>query len=164
MRNHSILREGAVAGVIGATVVALWFLVVDLASNELFYTPELLGRSVLSVLGPTAGDSPFMLVALYTVLHYAAFILLGILAVAVVHAGERESSVLAGALILFVAFELGFYGLMALLSQSEAIGALAWYQIGLANLMAALAMGTYLWRTHPRLSGQFAHALGGGER
>lgn len=164
MRNHSILREGAVAGIIGATVVAVWFLVVDMVSNELFHTPDLLGRSVLSIFGSTADDSRFMVVSLYTLFHYGAFILAGMLAVAVVHAGLRESSVLAGALILFVAFELGFYGMMALLSQSDAIGSLAWYQIGLANLLAAVAMGTYLWRTHPRLGGQFAHALGGGER
>ena len=56
MRNHSILREGAVAGIIGATVVAVWFLVVDMVSNELFHTPDLLGRSVLSIFGSTADD------------------------------------------------------------------------------------------------------------
>jgi divalent metal cation (Fe/Co/Zn/Cd) transporter len=82
---------------------------------------------------------------------------------AVVHHAEVESSVLAGALILFVAFEIGFYGFTALLSQHELLGDLAWYQIGIGNLLAAGAMGTYLWRRHPELSQEFVHALGGSE-
>jgi divalent metal cation (Fe/Co/Zn/Cd) transporter len=91
------------------------------------------------------------------------FSLAGMLLVAVAHRARVESSVLAGFLILFVAFEIGFYGLTALLSQQELLGELAWYQIGIGNLLAAAAMGTYLWRRHPELSSEFAHALGGAE-
>ena len=79
-------------------------------------------------------------------------------------AGVRAPGLLAGALILFVAIEIGFYGLSAVLAESPLLGALAWYQIGLANLVAALAMGTYLWRRNPALGGRLDFALGGGER
>jgi hypothetical protein len=41
------------------------------------------------------------------------------------------------------------------------LGALAWYQIMLGNLVAAFAMGTYLWRTHPELREELRHALDG---
>jgi hypothetical protein len=162
MREHNVFREGFIAGVIGATSVALWFLFVDLVAAHPFYTPEVLGRSLLSVLGPDRGDSTMMVVSIYTIFHYAAFILSGIIATAIIHAGRQQSAVLAGALILFVAFELGFYGLTALLSES-ALGSLAWYQIGAANLIATLLMGAYLWRIHPSLGRRLDFALGGRE-
>ena len=171
MERSSVVRDGIVAGIIGATVVALWFLVVDVVAGRPFYTPELLGRGVLGVFGreragvtTSGGDSVLMVVALYTAIHYLAFILVGILAAAIVRAGEREPGLLAGALILFVAIEIGFYGLSALLAESPLLGALAWYQIGLANLLAAIAMGTYLWRRNPALGRGLDYALGGGEQ
>ena len=162
-KQHSVVREGIVAGAIGATIVALWFLVIDIAAGHALMTPEALGRTVLRVLGPPFDDSLAVVVAVYTVFHYVAFAIVGIIAVAIVHAGEREPSVLAGALILFVAIEIGFYGLTALLTESP-LGNLAWYQIGLANLLAAIGMGVYLWRRHPALSARLDYALGGGER
>jgi len=38
---------------------------------------------------------------------------------------------------------------------------LAWYQIAAGNVLAALLMGTYLYRTHPALRQEFAHAMEG---
>lgn len=162
MREHNVFREGCIAGVIGATAVALWFLIVDLVAAHPLYTPELLGRSLLSVLGPDRGDSRLLVVTVYTVFHYVAFMVAGVLATAIIHAGRAQSAVLAGALILFVAFEIGFYGFTALLSESV-LGALAWYQIGAANLIATLLMGIYLWRIHPSLGRRLDFALGGRE-
>ena len=52
----------------------------------------------------------------------------------------------------------------ALLAQTDALGTLAWYQIGAANLVAAILMGTYLWRTHPALGRGLNFALEGGEQ
>lgn len=162
MREHNVFREGFIAGVIGATAVALWFFVIDVVAAHPFYTPEILGRSLLSVLGPGRGDPQLLVVAIYTVFHYAAFIASGIVATGIIHAGRQQSAVLAGALILFVAFEIGFYGLTALLSESQ-LGSLAWYQIGAANLIATLLMGAYLWRIHPSLGRRLDFALGGRE-
>jgi len=82
------------------------------------------------------------------------------LAVFLVHAGERTASVLAGSMILFVAFELGFYGMVALL-QETVLGNFAWYQILAGNLLAAILMGTYLWRGHPAARRSLVRALEG---
>jgi len=57
--------------------------------------------------------------------HYLAFIGVGLLVAVIVHFAEREPSVLAGAMMLFVAFEIGFYGLSSALSESPFFGALA---------------------------------------
>src|ERR687892_97720 len=91
----SIVREGAVAGVIGAAVVALWFLVFDIARGRPLLTPALLGAAFflgadapadLEVrLGPVLG---------YTLLHGLAFVAFGIIAASVIAATEREPTLI----------------------------------------------------------------------
>jgi hypothetical protein len=158
-QTHSVVREGVIAGVLGATAVAVWFFVVDLIGGRPLFTPGTLGEGLLSVFGRSP-ETQAMNVIAYTIFHYAVFILVGIIAVILVHAGERMPSVLAGAMILFVAFELGFYGLVALLQESV-LGSLAWYQILAGNLLAAALMGTYLWRAHPAMRDGLVRALEG---
>ena len=46
MASHPrYLREGVIAGLIGAAVVAVWFLIYDAASGRPFRTPALLGAA-----------------------------------------------------------------------------------------------------------------------
>lgn len=161
--HHNALREGFIAGVLGATSVALWFFIVDSVSGRPFHTPALLGTALLGVLGPAGSEGMLTHVAIYTLFHYAAFCVVGVVLMLIVHRAKTEPAVLAGLLILFVAFETGFYGLTALLSQDELLGSLAWYQIAAGNLLAAASMGIYVWRRHPALGRDFAHALGGTE-
>ncbi len=164
MGNQSLIREGVFAGILGAVGVAIWFLLVDTISGRPFYTPALLGEGLLSLFGDRRSDGFFNYAAVYTIFHFTAFIIVGIIATAIVRWGEREPAVLAGALILFVAIQVAFYGFTALLSQSDRIGQLAWYQVGVANLIAAVLMGVYLWRAHPAVGKRMDFALGGGER
>ena len=160
-RQHNFFREGAFTGFIGATAIAVWFLIVDLIAGQAFYTPEFLGRGLVSVLGKNMmGDTSFTHIAAYTVFHYAAFVLVGILLTVIVHQAERTPAILAGALVAFVMMTMGFYMVAAAFSES-ALGKLAWPQIFIANLLAAALMMGYLWRTHPRLAGELRQALEG---
>ena len=159
---HRIAREGLTAGVLGATAIAIWFLIVDAIAGRPFFTPIELGRSLLSVLGATpVQDSNVVYILVYTLFHYAAFIAVGIFAVAVIEFARSEPSVLAGAVILFVAFELAFNGFVALLQETTNLGRLSWVQVMAGNLIAAVVMGTYLWRAHPELRESLSHALDG---
>jgi hypothetical protein len=164
MNGRSIARDGITAGLIGATAVAIWFLIVDTIAGHPLHTPRVLGTALFSVLGPLGSEGSAVHILAYPVFHYVAFIVIGIIAAAIIHWSEREPTVLAGLLILFVAFELGFYGLTALLAEYLPIGDLAWYQVAAGNLIAAALMGTYLWRTNPALGQHFAEALDGRER
>jgi ABC-type Fe3+-siderophore transport system permease subunit len=164
LERHRTLREGVISGFLGATAVAVWFLVLDTASGRPLATPTMLGQSVASFFGEGEGASALTYVLGYTMYHYAAFALVGIVISAIVNNAEREPSMLIGLMFLFVAFEVGWYGFTALLSRSEYFGALAWYQVMVANLVAALTIGLYMWRSHPALLGRFAHELAGGER
>ncbi|HEU4585424.1 MAG TPA: hypothetical protein VFR95_06720 [Gemmatimonadaceae bacterium] len=164
MNGRSIARDGITAGVIGATAVAVWFLIIDTIAGHPLHTPLVLGTALFSVLGPLGSEGSVVHILAYTVFHYAAFIVVGIIAAAIIHWADREPTVLAGLLILFVSFEVGFYGLTALLAEFLPIGTLAWYQVAAGNLIAAVLMGTYLWRTNPALREHFVEALDGRER
>ena len=161
--RHSIVRDGIVAGVLGATAVAIWFLGVDMVYAHAFRTPEALGRGLLRLFGPPGTEGMMTFVIGYTIFHFAAFIAAGLFVSVIVHWAQTSPTVLAGAMLLFVAFEIGFYGLSAALQESPILGALGWAQVGTGNLVAALVMGTYMWRTHPELKGELNYALAGEE-
>jgi putative oxidoreductase len=157
---HPVFREGVLAGIIGATAIAAWFFIVDLVAGQALFTPSTLGRAVFSVLGAVPdAESPIIHVLAYTLFHYAAFITVGIVAAAMVRLAGDEPSVLMGFVILFVAFEVGFYAFVAVLSQVTPLGGLAWWQVMVGNVIAAAAMGFYLLRRHPVLREQFRHSL-----
>lgn len=159
-RPHPLLHDGIVAGLIGASCIAVWFLVVDLIGGHPFFTPATLGRDLLGVLGPGAdGDGAVMAVLVYTVFHVAAFMLVGLVAALIVSLARREPSILLGFVVLFVATEVGFYGYVGLMREVSDLGRLAWYQVMLGNLVAAAAMGYYFWRTHRELGDEFRHSL-----
>ncbi|HEX8851323.1 MAG TPA: hypothetical protein VF761_17485 [Gemmatimonadaceae bacterium] len=159
--HHSALREGVITGILGASVVAIWFLGIDVVAGHPLRTPEILGRALVSVLGPRGSEGAMTFVAAYTVFHYLAFAVVGVLATVIVHFAAREPSILAGVVILFVAVEIGFYGLVGLLSEPNVLGQVAWYQVLIGNLLAALVMGWYLWRMHPQLGRELDDALSG---
>jgi uncharacterized membrane protein YphA (DoxX/SURF4 family) len=158
---HPLLHDGVIAGLIGAAVIAVWFFIVDAIAGRPFFTPSTLGHGLLDILGkqkPT-DDSMVIHVLAYTVFHFAAFMIVGLIASLIVFLARREPSILFGFLVLFVAFEVGFYGLVGLLSQSTALREFAWYQVLIGNLLAAGAMGYYFWRTHKELGEEFRHSL-----
>lgn len=160
--DHNVVREGIIAGVLSATVIAVWLFVVDMIAGHPLLTPTVLGRGLYSLFGglrPT--DTPGMYIAVYTIFHYIAFCVIGIILATIIHGARRTPGIMAGFVVVFVAFELGFYGLAAALSINTQLQALAWYQIGAANLVATLVMGWYMWARHPEVKGNIRAALEG---
>ena len=161
MDRHGTIREGVIAGALGATGVAVWFLLVDTIAGQPFFTPQILGEAVKSIVAPESIASQFVIVALYTVFHYTMFFIAGIVVVAVVHGSATHPSLLAGMTILFVAFEVAFYGFVLMLQVATPLESIAWYQVGAANLVAAGLMGRYLWIQHPELTHRLNESLSG---
>lgn len=156
LAEHRIVREGIVSGLIGAAVVAFWFLLFDLLRVQPFFTPGALGSALF--LGATSSDAVVVnagTVIGYTLVHLGAFIVTGLIAAAVMTHGEKVPSLLFGAGMLFVAFEAFFMGFIALVAEFL-LGALAWWTILIGNLLATLAMGWYLWRKHPKVRAALA--------
>lgn len=162
VRDHNTIREGIYAGLLSATAIAVWLFLVDSIERHAFFTPNVLGSGLMRFLGaPRMGDTVAMHVIFYTVFHYVAFAIIGVIVAWVVHQARRTPGVLAGFLVTFVIVEGGFYGLAAMLSVTTQLGGIAWYQIMIANLLAAIVMFTFMWMRHPELKGQFAAALEG---
>lgn len=161
-RRHSTLREGVVAGAIAATGVAVWFLFVDLVTNELFFTPTRLGMAFGRVFGvaPMARSETAALVG-YTIVHYAGFAVVGILAVGIVHLARRQPTVLAGAFLAFFVAQALIYVFIGLLSTTRLLGHLTWVQISIANVIGAVLIGWKLRRDHPGLGERFDRVVSG---
>ncbi|HZI40769.1 MAG TPA: DoxX family protein [Gemmatimonadaceae bacterium] len=157
---HPLLHDGIIAGLIGASAIAVWFLIIDTIAGQPFRTPVALGNGLLDVLGPAdATDSKLTFVLVYTIFHFGAFMFVGLLAALIVHLAKHEPSILLGFVVLFVATEIGFYGLTGLLHEASSLKVLAWPQVMVGNLIAASSMGYYFWRTHRELGDEFRHSL-----
>lgn len=156
-----LFREGFITGLIGAGCVALWFLAVDTINGQPLYTPAMLGAAVFwGLRDPTALTITFPAVIGYTLLHIVAFAVVGIVAATLAELVERSPPTLFLVVVLFAAFEVGFYIVVALLAQ-PLLHALAWTNVAIGNLIAAGAMGVYLYRAHPRVRQSLAlHPLG----
>jgi hypothetical protein len=63
--------------------------------------------------------------------------------------------------VLFVSFQVGFYGITAMLAVTDFLGTMAWYQIAIGNILATAVMGGFLWRTHPAIRTNLDLALSG---
>ena len=162
-RQRSVIGEGTVAGVLGATAVAVFFLIVDYARGRPFLVPAGLGHALLHAMGLARSERMFAHVAAYTVFHYAAFIALGIAAAALLRRAEREPMLMAAGFLIFAVLEIVFYLLGAIISEASSLGMPAWYFVAGGNMLAAIVMGVYFWRAHPTLGRNLDHALSGRE-
>lgn len=164
-----ILREGFIAGLIGAAAVAIWFLIVDVVNGQAFFTPAMLGHATfwgetdpaaVRALFATNGEQIFASVVAYTAVHGVAFVVVGIIAAAFAYEVELFPSTLFIVVVFFAIFEFGFYVLVAIVAQ-PLLGALAWWNVAIGNAIAAFGMGYYLWRMHPKIREELmAHPLG----
>ncbi len=161
MTVQRLLREGLVTGLVGATAVAVWFLLVDLVSGQPFYTPAMLGSAVFwGLRDPALVEIAFPAVIGYTMLHVLAFGLVGMIAAMLAALVENFPSTLFIVVVFFAIFEVGFYIVVAILAQ-PLLGALAWSNVAIGNLVAAGGMGFFLWRAHPQIrQGLIDHPLG----
>lgn len=154
LARHSTVGEGLLVGAMGAASVALWFLLVDSLAGRPLYTPTTLGAALF---GSGVGGAAALWG--YTVFHYLAFAAVGVLAAYSTHLAERSPVLLALFAVLFVTFEVGFYGMTAVLHATSVLGELTWIQIAAGNLLATAVMGGFLWRTHPAVRPGLIEAL-----
>jgi hypothetical protein len=146
-----VLREGVVSGVIGGVIVAVWFLIYDVAGGHPFRTPALLGAIVFNAMHQPASVGVSTAVVLgYTVLHFFAFIMFGIASSILMVASEREPVVALGEVVLFIWFELCFVAFVTFLDNT-AVEEIGWWNIIGGNIAALAAIIAYFVHGHPRI-------------
>jgi hypothetical protein len=145
--KRQIIRDGAIAGVLGAVAVALWFLLFDFSRGRLFETPALLA----SVLFHLPAHGPLLpLIAEYTIVHFFAFVAFGVMCAILLEAAERKRTLMPSLLIALAAFEGLFVALVTLFGP-EFQGALSWWSVLVGNLLATAVMVAYFFARHPEL-------------
>jgi hypothetical protein len=148
-KSHSTMSEGTDVGIIGGLAVAVWFLILDSIAGRPFHTPSLLGQVVL--FGDSTPDTTrivFGAILVYTAFHFAVFALLGMGLVALVHWGVRDPVVRYALLPVFLVFEVLFYGLLEVFSE-RTNELFPFWAVLVANTLAAICMGLFLWKRHP---------------
>jgi len=151
LRNHPALVRGVVNGLIGAAVVAVWFFLLDLASGAPLRTPAALGSALLlGAAGPGEIVATFGLVAAYTVVHVTAFVIAGIVFVALAEEVERVPAMALLVLLTAILLEGLVLATIGVAAQ-WVLGTVGWWSVAVANVLAVLAMGWQVWRTHPML-------------
>ncbi len=144
-----VVKEGAAAGIIGAVILALWFLICDYAAGAPLRTPSILGWIILGG-GAGGGAISLPMVIGYTALHFIAFIAFGIAASILVFGSEREPLLVLGVLILFLWFEVSFLGCITVLNAA-ALEQLGLWRIIAGNLLALAGMVGYFEYGHRRI-------------
>ena len=138
-----------IAGVGGGTV-ALFFLAYDvLTRRDAFFTPSLLGSVLFEGLSVGSVNSVSMTaVAKFTLVHFAAFGLLGLALSWLTHQAEirsRHPALVIG--LVFLALEAGFW-IGASVLIPGVLGRIGVAPVAVANLLAAVGIGLYLVSTH----------------
>ncbi|HVB79470.1 MAG TPA: hypothetical protein VNE82_05890 [Candidatus Binataceae bacterium] len=143
-----VAREGALAGVIGAVVVAVWFLACDVAAGQIFRTPALLGAAIFQgIFDPSEVRVTLPLVLGYTALHFFTFVMFGIATAVLLLAADYEPVFALAAIFLLAIFEIFFVGALAAFDQA-ALTALGFWKILAGNVLAMIAMLSYFETRH----------------
>lgn len=153
-RQHKTFAEGILTGLVGAIVVAVWYLVVDIGRGKPLFTPNVLGQVfVQRDTLPTDHIVP-QAVAEYSLLHLIVFAILGIGLVWLTHLASRNPSLRMGVWLGMVIGFLLFLGHLVMLS-SITQQRLPWLTAIGGSVLGIGSMALYLWKRHPRLRGSF---------
>jgi hypothetical protein len=148
---RGILENGAVAGVLGALVVALWFFILDFLQSRPFFTPSLLGSVLFSGARPVDVQSVnAIMVFAYTGLHGLLYLIAGTMLAWMVWEIDEHPQFGMILILLFVLSQAVLFGLEVTVVP-QLVGVLGAFSVVAANLLSAVAMFWLLLRRHPRL-------------
>lgn len=146
--KRQIIRDGAVAGLLGAITVAVWFLLFDLSRGRLFETPAQLAMTLLR---SSPHDPILLLASEYTIVHILAFVSFGLVSAVLLEATERNRSLLPSLLIILAAFE-GMFVVFVTVLKPDSQGGLSWWSVLVGNLLATAVMLGFFFARHSRLA------------
>jgi len=157
LQQRPVVMKGLVTGLVGAVAVAAWFFLRDLVAGAPLHTPAALASALLlGAAGPADVSVTFGLVATYTVVHIAAFVVAGIALVALAEHVERAPAMAVLVVLAFIVLEALVVAILAV-GAEWVLGTLGWWSVAVGNLLAVLTMGWQVWRTHPTLQRRLLH-------
>jgi hypothetical protein len=140
-----VYLDGLIAGIVGAAIIAIWFLFLDAVTRLPFYAPTVLGDALFlraEHLSSTAGvEVSLKLTLMYTWVHVLVFAVLGEMAACFLLLTGKSPN-LGFFILLFVILEFGFVG-TAFVFAEPVLHQLSWPTVLLGNLLAAAGMTVY---------------------
>lgn len=138
-----VWQDGLISGVIGYASIAAYFAVLNLLDGRSpWFTLGTLGHAFFG------SGSPGPLIA-FNGLHLFVFLALGVVATFMIQEIEQHPAFWYAVFFVFVA---GFiFGYLVLLVLTGALAGTSPLTLAFGNLIAALAMGLYLFWRHPGL-------------
>jgi hypothetical protein len=145
----SVAEDGILTGIVGAAVVAVWFLILDIARGQIFFTPSLLGSVLFLGQSPDQAISvnSFVIFA-YTGLHGVLFLMAGLVLGWMFAMFERNPQFGTILLLLFLLFESILFSFEAGIFPNL-MGTMGTLAVASGNLFAAVTMFWFLLRRHP---------------
>jgi hypothetical protein len=142
-----VCLDGVIAGLIGATIVAIWFLFMDAVTRLPLYTPTVLGEGLLlreQGLASNVGEQASLkLTLMYSGVHGLVFMVLGVIAAYLLLLSKKKLHLGIVLIALFAVLELGFVG-SAFFVAKPVLDELAWPIVLTGNFLAAAGMACYL--------------------
>src|SRR6516164_286589 len=109
-----VCLDGVIAGLIGAAIVAIWFLFMDTVTRLPLYTPTVLGEGLLLKEQGLASNSgelvSLKLTVMYSGVHGLVFMVLGVIAAYLILLSKRKLHLGIALIALFAVLEFGFVG------------------------------------------------------
>lgn len=148
-QERNAIREGLFTGLIGAAVVAIFFLGVDLIRGVPGLTPSVLGE-VFVLRQPSAVTTEVNRNAamLFTVVHVLVFAFYGLLLSGLARRGETSSIARYTIVALVITYIPFFLGVLAVADETTR-GLFPAWSVLIANLLAAVAMVYFIWNRRP---------------
>lgn len=158
--TQDFLYDSFYSAAIGASVVALFFLVIDAVQGRPFFTPSLMGTVMFTgAPADTVSAVRLDMVAWFSLVHMAAFGMLGALLAFLVHEVELHAKNPAQFFVLFLLVFEGAFLVVSHLLLPGVNAVLGHFRIFLANLCAVGAMAVFLYQAHNENAWQrFKHA------
>ena len=148
---RGILQNGAVTGMLGAVVVALWFLPLDMRQSRPFFTPSLLGSVLFTGARPEDVHAVnAVMVFAYTGLHGLLFLVAGTALAWMVREVDEHPQLGIILILLFLLSQAVVFGLEVTIVP-QLVGVLGAFSVALANVLSAVSMFWLLLRRHPQL-------------
>lgn len=149
-----VFLDGLIAGIIGAAIIAIWFLFLDAVIRLPFYTPTVLGEGLFlraQDLALTEGEQVSLkLTLMYTGVHGLVFIVLGVIAAYFLLLSRTKLTLGLWILLVFVILEFGFVG-TAFVFAEPVLHELPWQTVLIGNFLAAAGMACYFRLRQPNL-------------
>jgi len=150
-RPSEVTRQGLYTGLVGGSVVGVWFLILDAIVREPLYTPATLGMIIFQGgVGTGIGsvDVTLMPALGYGLWHFAFFLIVGVLMWCHFDEEGTVQSRFFQLMCVSIALDLSLI-VMAVLLESWILRELTWWAILIGNGLAAVAMGGYLMKRRP---------------